>query len=286
MSQPDSGHEEGPQGAPPEGATAPPVAAPTAGGGVRPETAEIVPAGPFADPGSPFRTDPKSAIRLATPGLPTWMATTEQFEAFRELRTRLLHAAAGVGREHFLTIVVPMTEHCGGGFVARNLAAAFTLQQRPSLLIECNFRSDPADGFGPGKDAEGLFDFLSDYDDPSMAVPIWPTVLRGLNVIPAGRRDAVLPIARREYLSSAPMKELMDKVRGWPCHTFLDAPPAEGSPDARILSEFADFVVLVVGYGRVTPRAIAQAAALFDRKKLVGAVFNEASAAAASTARG
>ena len=181
-----------------------------------------------------------------------------------------------------MTIVVPMTERCGGSFVARNLAAAFTLQHRPSLLIECNFRSDPEhDGFGPGTDAAGLYDFLSDYDDPEGVVPIWPTVLRGLNVIPAGRRDATPPLARREHLTSAPMRELMAKVRGWPCHTFLDAPPAEGSPDARILSEFADFVVLVVGYGRATPRAIAQAAALFDRKKLVGAVFNESVGAAA-----
>ena len=36
-----------------------------------------------------------------------------------------------------------------------------------------------------------------------------------------------------------------------------------------------DVVVLVAGYGRDTPAAIAQAAANFDPKKFAGVVFNE-----------
>lgn len=229
----------------------------------------------------PFRSE-DTAIRPAGPAALPWMAGSKQFESFRELRTRLLDKGAGAGLGHFTTMVVPMTDTCGGSFVARNLAAAFTLQQRPSLLIECNFRieDDDADGFGPGRNADGLFSFLSDGDNPSSVLPIWPTAIRGLNVIPAGRRDPALAVMQSEQLSSVPMRELMEKVRGWPCYGFLDAPPIEGSPDARILSEFADMVVLVVGYGRVTPRAIAKAAAMFDKAKFAGAVFNEARAAA------
>jgi Mrp family chromosome partitioning ATPase len=212
---------------------------------------------------------------------PPDMATNEQLEAFRELRTRLMLMASGIGLEHFTTMVVPVTPDSGGSFVARNLAAAFTLQEHPSLLIECNFRGHPQHrSLGPGNDAEGLFDFLSDGSNPSAVLPIWPTVVPGLRLIPAGRCQAFAGGPQREYLSSRPMKDLMTKLRGWPVFVVLDAPPVKGSPDARILSDLADFVVLVVGYGRVTQQTIVQAAALFDPKKFAGVVLNEHAAVA------
>ena len=62
-----------------------------------------------------------------------------------------------------------------------------------------------------------------------------------------------------------------------PCYSFLDGPPVKGSPDARILSESVDFVVLVAGYGHDTIDDITQAAALFDPSKFAGVVFNERS---------
>ena len=59
------------------------------------------------------------------------------------------------------------------------------------------------------------------------------------------------------------------------CHVLLDSPPARGGPDARMLAELADVVVLVAGYGRDTPSAISQAASCFDPGKFAGVVFNE-----------
>jgi Mrp family chromosome partitioning ATPase len=47
-----------------------------------------------------------------------------------------------------------------------------------------------------------------------------------------------------------------------------------GSPDARILSELADMVVLVAGYGLVTPEKIEAALASFPSEKVAGVVFN------------
>ena len=54
------------------------------------------------------------------------------------------------------------------------------------------------------------------------------------------------------------MKLLMGGLKQAPCHVFLDGPPVKGSPDARILAELADFVVLVVGYASATPEEIGQ----------------------------
>ncbi|MFZ2236774.1 MAG: polysaccharide biosynthesis protein, partial [Dokdonella sp.] len=56
---------------------------------------------------------------------------------------------------------------------------------------------------------------------------------------------------------------------------FLDGPAVKGSPDARILSELADYVVLVAGSGRDTPDAVRRAMAAFDPAKVAGTVFNE-----------
>jgi Mrp family chromosome partitioning ATPase len=47
-----------------------------------------------------------------------------------------------------------------------------------------------------------------------------------------------------------------------------------GSPDARILSELADLVVLVAGYGRDTASEISKASAFFAPDKFAGVVFN------------
>ena len=55
---------------------------------------------------------------------------------------------------------------------------------------------------------------------------------------------------------------------------LLDGSPVQGSPDARILSDLADLIVVVAGYGQVTGEAIEKAAAGFDPDKVAGVVFN------------
>ena len=82
---------------------------------------------------------------------------------------------------------------------------------------------------------------------------------------------------RSRGLGDVYKRQVLDSLR---CHypdryLFLDGPPVKGAPDARILSDLADFVVLVAGYGRDTPAAINQAVANFDPAKLAGVVFNE-----------
>jgi hypothetical protein len=203
---------------------------------------------------------------------PDGMATPEQLDAFRELRTRLLAMADAVGLTYFTTLVVPVSAGSGASFVARNLAAAFTLQERRvSILVDCNLRHPTQhQALGSRTDDGGLFDYL---DQPHAAIErlIRPTGIPGLHLIPAGRAPAI----PREYFSSQPMRVVMAALRQEQCYTFLDGPPTKGSPDARILSDLADFIVLVTGYGRDTNESIAQAAAMFDPNKFAGVVFNE-----------
>jgi protein-tyrosine kinase len=228
----------------------------------------------------PARLEVPARKVVAEGRLPKGLATPDQVDSFRELRTRLLTMAEAVGLTHFATLIVPVSSGSGASFVARNLAVAFTLQeQRVSILVDCNPRHPTQDkvfettapqvGQDLGGD-DGLFDYLEQPRAPIQRL-IRPTAIPGLHLIPAGR-PSVMP---REYFSSQPMRMVMAALRQAPCFPFLDGPPSKGSPDARILSGLVDFVILVAGYGLDTPEAIAQAASLFDPAKFAGVVFNE-----------
>ncbi|MCY7353506.1 MAG: CpsD/CapB family tyrosine-protein kinase [Lysobacter sp.] len=196
----------------------------------------------------------------------------EQADSFRELRTRLL--ALG-GDRSFITLVAPIAHGCGGSFVARNLAAAFAFDDsKTSLLIDCDAHH-PAQHTALGVDATegGLMDYL---DDPSvdLAGILYPTAVPRLRLIPGGRPREITG----ERFISFRMRGLVDSLRGRydDRYLILDGPSVEGSPDARILSDLADFVVLVAGYGRVTLEAVDKAVATFPPEKLAGVVFNNA----------
>ena len=205
-------------------------------------------------------------------GEPLGMATGEQLDLFRELRTRLLAVALARGLASFTVLVVPLAGRSGASFVARNLAAALTLHdERVAVLIDCNLRN-PTQHIALGAQAKegGLFQFL-EQPDITLDRLVVPTVIPRLHLIPAGKPS----VAAREYFSSFGMNMLLDALRQELCCTVLDGPPVTGAPDARILSELADMVVLVVGYGRSSAEEISEAAAAFDRNKFAGVVFNE-----------
>ena len=195
-----------------------------------------------------------------------------QSDAFREIRTRLLGLA---GEQNFVTLLVAVSPNSGSSFVARNLATAFAFDEtKTSLLIDCNLRY-PAQHKALGVEPHngGLIDFL---EHPALGIKsvLYHTGIPRMRLIPAGK-------AREnggEYYSSFRMRAVIDSLRcRYPDrYIFLDGPAIKGSPDARILSDLADFVVVVAGYGRDTPKAITQAVANFDPDKVAGVVFNHA----------
>ncbi|HEX5960455.1 MAG TPA: polysaccharide biosynthesis protein [Rhodanobacteraceae bacterium] len=198
-------------------------------------------------------------------------AASSMTDAFREIRTRLLELSDG---QNFTTLVVPMSKGSGGSFIARNLALSFAFDPaKTALLIDCDLRH-PCQGqaFGIDADHHGLTDYL---EDPALGIEpiLHHTGVPRLRVIPAGPQTEV----QEEYLSSFRMRAVVDSLRcRYPDrYLFLDGPPIKGAPDARILSDLADFVVVVVGYGRDSAAAVNQAVAGFDPAKLAGLVFNE-----------
>jgi protein-tyrosine kinase len=193
-------------------------------------------------------------------------------DAFREIRTRLLALGGG---NNFVTMVAPISHGSGGSFVARNLATAFAFDEaKTALLIDCDMRhpsQHTALGVNPGEG--GLIDYL---EHPALGVEkiLYHTGIPRLRLIPVGKRREM----SAEYFSSFRMRAIVDSLRSRYAdrYLFIDAPAAKGSPDARILADLADFIVLVVGYGRDTPETISKAIASFDQTKIAGVVFNRA----------
>lgn len=193
-----------------------------------------------------------------------------QADAFRGLRTRLL----ALGRErNFVTLVAPVQQGCGGSFVARNLAAAFAFDEsKTALLVDC-------DALHPAQHAALSVDVASggimDYLDGSVAelsAIQYDTGLPRLKLIPSGSSRETTG----EYFSSSRMRTMIDSLRGTQANRYviLDSPPVLNSPDARILSDLADLIVVVAGYGQAAIERIDEAAASFDPDKLAGVVFN------------
>lgn len=194
-----------------------------------------------------------------------------EVNAFRELRTRLL--AIGDGRS-FVTLVAPVSRGSGGSYVCRNLAAAFAFDETKSaVVLDCNpyypsqhmtMQIEPNRG--------GLIDYLRNPDADSADI-VYETGTPRLRLIPAGTTANT----GGEYLSSPRMQLLLDTLRSrYPArYLFLDGPAVRGAPDARILADLVDVVVLVAGYGRESPAVIAQAASNFDPNKFAGVVLNQ-----------
>jgi len=196
----------------------------------------------------------------------------EMADAFREVRTRLLDLSDG---QNFTTLVVPVSAGSGASFVARNLALAFAFDEsRTALLVDCNLRNPTQDrALEVDADSGGLIDYL---EHPAIGIKpiVYHTGVPRLRLIPAGKTRE----AQGEFFSSFRMRAVLDSLRcRYPDrYLFLDGPPVKGGPDARILSDLADYVVVVAGYGRDTPSTINHAVSGFDPNKLAGLVFNEA----------
>ena len=192
-----------------------------------------------------------------------------EVDAFRELRTRLL----AISSDNFISLVVPVSAGCGGSFVARNLAAALAFDDaRSALLVDCDLRYPSQQSAMRIEAGRGLIDYLECPDD-DIATVLYETGVPRLRLLRAGRPRET----GAEYFSSFRMRLLLDSLRSRYVDRYivLDGPPVKGAPDARILADLADVVVLVAGYGRDTPAAVAAAAASFDPAKFAGVVFNQ-----------
>ncbi len=191
-------------------------------------------------------------------------------DLFRELRTRVLLDS---GMRNPIILISGIKSGCGTSYVARNLASAIAMDpDRTALLIDCNLRRpSQQDAFEAG-DGPGLADFLR---TPGLTTDriIYPTGLPRLRIIPAGMASH----RHGDHLASLRMRGLIAELSNRYADRclILDAPPACGTPEARMLAQRADLVLLVAGAAMHSREDVIAAARVFDPARLAGVVYNE-----------
>jgi protein-tyrosine kinase len=191
-------------------------------------------------------------------------------QVFRELRTRIVQQNQG---QNAVILVTSVSQGCGGSFIAQNLGAAFAFDVgKTALLIDCNLEHPSVHRLLVNASVPGLADY---FENPDLDIKkiIHPVGIARYRLITAGKRREIL----EEHFTSEKMKHLMDTLRRRYQERFIivDGPPMSKIADIRILSDLADYVLVVARYGRSTNTQIANCLAAISDKKLLGIVFNE-----------
>jgi len=191
-------------------------------------------------------------------------------QVFRELRTKIVQQSLG---QNVVILITAVNKGNGGSFIARNLGAAFAFDSaKTSLLVDCNLGNPSVHQLLSDASAPGLVDY---FENPEIDVSriIHPVGIPRFRAIPTGGlRDVPM-----EHLASLKMRGLMDTLRERYRERFivLDGPSMANIADVRILSELADYVLVVARHGRTTNAQIESGLSAISNTKLLGIVFND-----------
>jgi len=190
-------------------------------------------------------------------------------DLFRELRTRIL---LGTSLRNPVILLSGVGPGCGTSYVARNLASAIAMDpDRIALLVDCNLRRPSQQAAFEPVDGPGLSDYLR---TPGLGLDriIYPTWMPRLRVIPAGMASH----RHGDQLASLRMRGLLTELgsRFSDGCLILDAPPACGAPEARMLAQRADLILLVAGAAMHSRTEVAAAARVFDPARFAGVIYN------------
>jgi capsular exopolysaccharide synthesis family protein len=158
----------------------------------------------------------------------------------------------------------------GKTLTAANIA--YTLSEsfrRRTLLIDADLRRPTVDKVLNVMSVSGLNDALEAPDDRKLTII---EMSPRLSVLPAGRPNPD-PMSG---LTSPRMRSIVQEAATKFDWVVLDTPPIELLPDASLLSEMVDGVLLVVSAGITPFRSIERAVNAIDRKRILGVVLNRA----------
>jgi protein-tyrosine kinase len=197
------------------------------------------------------------------------MQNSKILNIFRELRTQLIKKSQ---KKNFVCMVTSAFSKGGASYIATNLASVFALDKaKTSLLIDANLYAPSLEQLIIGDAGAGITDYLSD-NSLSIKDVVYATGIPRLRVIPVGDHNE----GAAEHFSSNKMLHFIDEVRTRynDRYIFIDSPPVTESSEARILSEIADMVILVVPHGGGSYEQIEAAIQIIGKDKLTGLVYN------------
>jgi capsular exopolysaccharide synthesis family protein len=191
-------------------------------------------------------------------------------EQYRKLAAALHHAQV----QHGTKVVMMASTLAGEGktLTATNLALTLSESYRRRVaLIDADLRRPTVHEMFGLPNVSGLNDVLSAHGDGDAACEIFD-VSPSLSVLTAGRPNPD-PISG---LTSARMRQVVAAASREFEWVILDTPPVGLLPDAGLLGNMVDTVVLIVAAGKTPYRMIHRTVDAIGRNRIFGVVLNRA----------
>jgi len=195
-------------------------------------------------------------------------------EEYRKLKSTIISFAQQEELKN--VIMVTSSVSCEGkSIVSLNLAISLAQEYDLTvLLVDADLRKPSIHEYLGIKPEKGLSDYLA--GEAILSDLLIKTGIGRLSLLPAGSplRNPV------ELFSSQRMKEFVAEIKNRYPDRFIiiDTPPVLPFAELRSLTALADGVVFVVREGTVSAENITEAMHTLDTSKLIGVVFNDASA--------
>jgi capsular exopolysaccharide synthesis family protein len=206
------------------------------------------------------------------PQIPTIEEPHSQIaEAYRILRTNLAFAATAKPIKSLLiTSTLPQE---GKTTTCINLGITLAQQGHKTIILDCDFRRPMLHRYFSKyvKDnGYGLSDVL--VDKLKMKDAIVENTTMNLYFITSG----TIPSNPAELLGSAKMKNTIEKLKQEFEFVIVDAPPALGVADARVLGKICDAIIVVVMAKKTNRDAVVEVKDALERsgEKIIGFVLN------------
>ena len=196
------------------------------------------------------------------------MASPE-IEAYRVLRTRILHRTRGAGGTTIMVTSALPGE--GKTVTAVNLALTFAKAfSQTALLVDADLKRQQIHQVLGFESDRGLGDYLRDGCDVSNLI-VWPGIEK-LTVISGGKRIE----ESSELLGSPGMRTLVEemKSRYEDRYIFFDVPPVLAGADAISFAPLVDHILFVVQAGKSSLADVRKALGLLPKEKVLGIVLN------------
>jgi capsular exopolysaccharide synthesis family protein len=190
-------------------------------------------------------------------------------EQFRALRGRIDSIAAQTPIKT-VALTSPLPGE-GKTTAAINLAVVTAMSLgRRVLLIDCDLRRPKVHGSLGLRPEAGLAEVLTGQASLEQAI----LKIEGLSLEVLAVRDR--PTNPSELLASQQMRELVAEVSASYDRVILDTPAALGLPDAKIVSELCDGMVVVVRADVTTQQDVQATLEIMDRRRILGLLLNGA----------
>ena len=193
-------------------------------------------------------------------------------ESYIQLRTNLMYSVASSGDSGCRVFGVTSPNPAEGkSLTAANIAIAFAMLDKPTLLIDCDMRKPSIARLWRIHTRNGLSDLLTNMD----VCEIYGVEGIPLSILPVGK----IPPNPSEMLASAAFQNAIEKFREQYAYVIIDLPPTNEVADAQIVSRLVDGMVLVVRAGQTKERELAAAenALTSAGSRICGVVINDIS---------